>query len=266
MAQQIRFTMIDASRLLKHIPEFTQQKCKRPKIWVSLLLAFLSLLVCLRYIPSLLFADTFTPTPKVSLQPKSIYPATPIPVQFKSLANIKPKIVGEIPPFPTDIVPGYPDPRVDSTSEQQMRTQISNPSKVIMVSIQGQFLQAFENNKIVRWSYVTTGRVGMDTPQGVFTIFNKVTPVTFLPLSTDPKSVYFGFPSIAQYGLEFAEGGYYIHDAWWRTIYGPGLTTEHWDPGREEYQTGSHGCVNTPLEMMAWLYLWAPVGTKVIIF
>jgi lipoprotein-anchoring transpeptidase ErfK/SrfK len=169
-------------------------------------------------------------------------------------------------PYATAIIEGYPDPRVDTPEEQTMRAQYSGESKIIMVSLTGQFLQAFENGKLIRWTYITSGRPSLPTPTGYFRIFQKISPVDFIPLSTDPKSPLFGFPSFTQYGLQFAAGGYYIHDTWWRTVYGPGLTTWHIDPGREEYQEGSHGCVNTPLEFMTWIYLWAQIGTPVIVF
>lgn len=169
-------------------------------------------------------------------------------------------------PAPEAIVPGFLPPDQDSAQAQDLRAQIGNPAKVIMVSIDGQFLQAWDQGKLVKWTYVTTGRPGMDTPRGVFHIFYKQSPLTFLPISTDPSSVYFGYASKVQYGMEFAEGGYYIHDVWWRTVYGPRLTLPHWDPGRLEYSDGSHGCINTPLEMMNWLFLWSPMGTPVIVF
>jgi lipoprotein-anchoring transpeptidase ErfK/SrfK len=39
-----------------------------------------------------------------------------------------------------------------------------------------------------------------------------------------------------------------IHGAYWRSSFG---------------YSGSHGCVNTPVGDAAWLYDWAPYGTRV---
>ncbi len=175
-------------------------------------------------------------------------------------------VVSGATPYPTGIVPGFPDPRVESSYIQQLIASEGNPSKVIVVSIAGQFLQAYDHGKLVNWTYVTTGRPGMDTPTGFFNVQFELSPILFYPISTNPSSPDFGFLTKARYGLDFAPNGYYIHDAWWRTIYGPPNASFHWDPGRGEYQVGSHGCVNTPLQMMAWLYLWTPVGTPVIVF
>jgi lipoprotein-anchoring transpeptidase ErfK/SrfK len=175
-------------------------------------------------------------------------------------------VVPGLTPYPTAIKAGYPDPRVQAATVQKEYARLSNPGKMIVVSLAGQFIQAYENGKLVRWSYVTTGRPGMDTPRGSFRVFLKKTPVTFNPLSTDPTSAYFSYASKVQFGMEFNDGGYYIHDVWWRTAYGPGTNVRHWDPGRQEYSPGSHGCINTPFEMMAWLWTWTPMNTPVFIY
>ena len=50
----------------------------------------------------------------------------------------------------------------------------------------------------------------------------------------------------------YDDGGYFIHDAPWRTVYGPGANVT----------SGTHGCVNVPLSTTALLYEWAAVGAK----
>lgn len=191
--------------------------------------------------------------------------ATPLSGQTNQASTGK--VVTGSTPIPLGIVPGYPRPDIDSAYEQSLRASIGNPDKVIMVSLTGQYIRAYDHGKLVKWAYVTTGKAGLETPTGVFHIGWKLSPFTFEPLSTDPhNTLYFGYPSKVQYAMEFADGGYYIHDTWWRTVYGPGLTMPHWDPGRLEGSDGSHGCVNTPLEMMTWLWNWAPVNTPVIVY
>ncbi len=173
-------------------------------------------------------------------------------------------------PVMTPIIPGYPAPNLISAQEQKYLDQAPSQygkqeSKIIYVSLTGQFIQAIENGKLIRWEYVTTGKGELPTPSGFFQVQFKDSPLTFLPGSKDPKSEFFGYPSKVQYGLYFADDGYYIHDTWWRTVYGPGNEYPHYDSGRGEGSDGSHGCVNTPLEMVAFLYQWAPVNTPVII-
>jgi lipoprotein-anchoring transpeptidase ErfK/SrfK len=180
--------------------------------------------------------------------------------------SLKGTAVPETLPYPTAIVPNYPDPRLISPQTKEALDRLGNPDKFIVISLAGQYLQAYEKGKLVRWTYVTTGRPGMETPTGQFQIMRKLSPYTFNPLSTDPSSAYFSYASKVQYAMAFAPGGYYIHDVWWRTVYGPGTNFYHLDQGRREWSPGSHGCVNTPMEVVAWLYLWASVGTPVYVF
>jgi len=59
-------------------------------------------------------------------------------------------------------------------------------------------------------------------------------------------------------------GGDGIHDAYWRSRYGPGTNGPHYDPTGED--TGTHGCVNVPYQNMVWLWNWTPTGTPVIVY
>lgn len=236
-------------------------------LWLGVPLAILAIavLILARFTAALPSNASTSPMGSLALPkatPFGFAPSTPA----NTISTQGGAVVAGATPLAIPLVSGYPNPSLDTAAEQQLRADAGNPDKIIMVSIQGQFIQAFDHGTLVRWDYVTTGRPGMETPTGFFNIGWKLTPFTFEPISTDPKSPYFGYPSKVQYAMEFAAGGYFIHDTWWRTIYGPPLTTWHWDPGRGEYQEGSHGCVNTPLEMMTYLFTWAPVGTTVIVF
>src|SRR2546426_749884 len=59
-------------------------------------------------------------------------------------------------------------------------------------------------------------------------------------------------------------GGAGIHDAYWRSRYGPGTQFPHYDPTGED--NGTHGCVNVPYSNMVWLWNWTPTGTPVIVY
>ncbi len=205
-----------------------------------------------------------SPSAVLTLPTATAFPtATPLP--GTSLLAGGGAVYAAATPYATPIIPGFPRPDQDNPTQQQLRNQIGNPAKVIMISLQGQFIQAWQNGQLVRWSYVTTGKPESPTPTGIYAIGYKLSPFTFS--SASPKnSAGWYYPTKGNFALYFATGGYFIHDSWWRTVYGPGLTTWHYDPGRGEWQEGSHGCVNTPLEMMGWLYLWADVGTPVIIY
>jgi len=132
--------------------------------------------------------------------------------------------------------------------------------KRIVVSLSQQRLWAYDGNHLFITSLVTTGNKALPTPTGVFTILAKFHPFTFV--SPAPKGAWDWYPnSPVSYAMLFQQRGYYIHDAPWRSVFGPGTNSQTGTPGQN--YTGSHGCVNTPFNVAQALYYWAPDGTPV---
>jgi hypothetical protein len=130
----------------------------------------------------------------------------------------------------------------------------------LVVSLSAQRMVAYDGATVVRTTLVTTGNKALPTPVGTFHIIEKLHPFTFIspwPLG----SPYYYPPSPVQYALLFQWNGYFIHDAPWRSAFGPGSNAASGAPGQNT--TGTHGCVNVPPDVAAWLYDWAPVGTVV---
>lgn len=140
-------------------------------------------------------------------------------------------------------------------------TAPSSKGKVIVVSLSHQWLYAYENGKQVLNAAVMTGRPSLPTPTGTYHVFAKLSPTTFYS-PWPPGSPYWYPPTHINYALEWRAGGYFLHDSWWHSVYGPGTNGWHYDP-KFGWQWGSHGCVAMPLNVAAWLYNWAPIGTTV---
>ncbi len=136
---------------------------------------------------------------------------------------------------------------------------VYEPGRHIVVSLSKQELYAYNGHKLVMHTLVTTGNPALPTPTGHFTIFAKFHPFQFIS-PWPPGSPYYYAPSWTNYAMEFQNQGYFIHDAPWRSVYGPGSN----GPGQPGTNYGgSHGCVNVPFKPAKWLYYWAPMGTSV---
>lgn len=133
--------------------------------------------------------------------------------------------------------------------------------KVIVVSLSHQWLYAYQNGQLVFDTAVLTGRPSLPTPTGIYRIFAKRSPITFRSPWPRSSPNYYA-PTHINYAMEWRAGGYYLHDSWWHTVYGPGTNIKHYDP-TYGWQTGSHGCISMPLDAASWLYHWAPIGTIV---
>lgn len=141
------------------------------------------------------------------------------------------------------------------------RTPPTAQGKVIVISLSQQWMHVYQNGQEVYNAAVMTGRPSLATPTGTYHVFAKLSPTTFYS-PWPPGSPYYYAPTHINYALEWREGGYFLHDSWWHSVYGPGTNGWHYDPV-DGWQWGTHGCVAMPLKVAAWLYNWAPIGTTV---
>jgi hypothetical protein len=129
----------------------------------------------------------------------------------------------------------------------------------IVVSLSKQALYAYNGSKLVMSTLVTTGNRALPTPTGHFNIFAKFHPFEFVS-PWPPGSPYWYASSWTSYAMEFQDQGYFIHDAPWRSVFGPGSNGSG-TPGTN--YGGTHGCVNVPYKPAKFLFYWAPTGTAV---
>ncbi len=135
--------------------------------------------------------------------------------------------------------------------------------QVILVSLSQQWLWAYQDQRLMLASPVTTGMPQLQTPRGAYAVQRKETNVTFYSL-WPPGSPFYYSPEHINYAMYFRDIGYYIHDAPWRHAFGPGTEYPHTDADGTR-ETGSHGCVNMPTPAAAALYSWVGIGARVII-
>jgi hypothetical protein len=128
--------------------------------------------------------------------------------------------------------------------------------KTVLVSISQQHMWACEGADVIKQSVVTTGAsnapngVNDSTPLGTWHVYEK-----FRNLYLKGHDANGPWNDYVQYWMPF-DTAVGFHDASWQTF----------PFGSDQYKTnGSHGCVQLPTSVAAWLYGWAPVGTKVVV-
>jgi lipoprotein-anchoring transpeptidase ErfK/SrfK len=143
------------------------------------------------------------------------------------------------------------------TDRLQLAMVAGMPDKAIYVSVGRQELRAYEKGNLVRQTLVTTGRPELPTDIGSFSVLRKNHPWTMH--SPFPRSSPFWYPdTVVQFVLWFNDDGSGLHDAYWRSRFGPGTN----GAGRSG---GTHGCINMPTNVTIWMYDWAPLGTPVVV-
>lgn len=118
----------------------------------------------------------------------------------------------------------------------------------IEVDMTEQHMYYYENGELKLDTDVVTGNTGrrMGTPEGINFVYNK-----------QRNRVLRGpdYATPVKYWMP-VKGGVGIHDADWRKKFG----------GEIYKKNGSHGCINTPPEIMAELYDMVEIGTPVVMF
>jgi hypothetical protein len=144
---------------------------------------------------------------------------------------------------------------IKNSVEAKYYAALYGVGKVIVVSTDQERLVALQDGVVVLNTLVTTGRPSLPTVLGTFHIFRKYSPYCMSSPWPAGSPYYWSGCAKMSYAMEFESSGYFIHDAPWRSHYGPGSDSEN---------GGTHGCVNVMLQQMTWLYNWTPVDTTVI--
>lgn len=151
-------------------------------------------------------------------------------------------------------------------TDLQLMQQYHLTGKVIVVSLTEQTLREYDNGQFVGWMYVVTGQMAAQTPPGLWHVQWKKRHVVFKS-SEPPGSALWYPPTAINYAMFYHEGGYYLHDATWRSYFGPGANLPHNDYTSGKYSiTGTHGCINMSLSNARNLYNWVDIGTPVVVY
>jgi hypothetical protein len=158
--------------------------------------------------------------------------------------------------------------QVHATDLQMMQHYPSlQHGTVLMVSMVEQAMRIYQDGKLIRALYVTTGRVERPALPGVWTVQDRKSPDMFK--STDPPGSPYWYPDTPiHYAILYHWGGFFVHDAWWRADYGPGTQFPHYDSGGDEFfaGNGSHGCINLQENDAAWVYANTDWNTQIAVY
>jgi lipoprotein-anchoring transpeptidase ErfK/SrfK len=157
--------------------------------------------------------------------------------------------------------------KVHKTDMQLLNYYNAMKGQVIVVSMAGQALRLYQDGKLVRSFLVTTGRYERPSLPGFWDVQNRESPTVFK--STEPKDSPYWYPDTPiHFAILYHQGGYFIHDSWWRADYGPGTQFPHHDSGGDDHDAGngSHGCVNMREDEAQWLYQNTSFQTKIIVY
>lgn len=157
--------------------------------------------------------------------------------------------------------------QVHATDTQLLQHYGYTSGKVIVISFSEQAMRVYQDGKLVNAFQVVTGMPGHPSLPGTWWVETHQTNLEFTSGKKPGQDGYYP-PTPIAYAMQYHSYGYYIHQSWWRTQYGPGNQFPHVDPhGTSFAYEGSHGCVNMSTSDVEWLYNFAQVNsTKIIMY
>ena len=119
--------------------------------------------------------------------------------------------------------------------------------KEVVVSISAQTMWAYEEGEMVMSSFVSTGTAEVPettTPVGHHSVIAKFDAQT---MEGTISGEFYRVEDVP-FVMYFDNDGNAIHGTYWHSNFGAPM---------------SHGCVNLPMDVAAWMYGWADIGTAV---
>lgn len=129
-----------------------------------------------------------------------------------------------------------------SVRESIPKSLPGEPLKRIEVDLKSQTLKAFEDDKVVMETKVSTGVKAFPTPKGKFKIL-------YYRVSAYMKGADYDLPGVG-FDLYITWRGVAFHGTYWHDKFG---------------RIMSHGCINMPNDKAEWLYGWVTLDTEILI-
>ncbi len=156
---------------------------------------------------------------------------------------------------------------VHATDLQLLQHYQLQKKQVVVISLVEQTVRVYQGSKLVQAFLVTSGRPEHPSLPGVWPTANRFSPTIFTSPFPEGSSFWFP-PTTINYAILYHLGGYFIHDSWWRSVYGPGTQFPHPDVSENSAfsNSGSHGCINLPEQAAGWLYQHTNWDTTILVY
>jgi lipoprotein-anchoring transpeptidase ErfK/SrfK len=127
------------------------------------------------------------------------------------------------------------------------RAEIANvPSGEVWIDINlsYEYMTVYQGSTVLMETYISSGKPGFETPPGTYYINTKLESQTMEGVL---GGEYYHVPDVP-WVMYFTNVGHAIHGAYWHNNFGSPM---------------SHGCINVPMDLAAYVYSVSSIGTRV---
>jgi lipoprotein-anchoring transpeptidase ErfK/SrfK len=165
--------------------------------------------------------------------------------------STEPVAQGNLPTYDEALFIPPPEPTPEPTVEiAQIDPAIANAPEVatgevwIDINLSYEYMTVYQGSTVLMETYISSGKPGFETPPGTYYINTKLEV-------QDMEGVlggeYYNVPQVP-WVMYFTNVGHAIHGAYWHNNFGTPM---------------SHGCINVPVDLAAYLYSVSSIGTRV---
>lgn len=167
--------------------------------------------------------------------------------------------------YKTNFSDKTPYNKVHSTDTQLIQKYGYTSGMVLVVSFSEQALRVYQDGKLIKSFLIVSGQPDHPSLPGTWWVESRLKDTKFTSGKKPGQEGYYPDTPIP-YALQYHSQGYFLHESWWRSQYGPDKQFPHYDPGGTSFAyAGSHGCINMQHSDVEWLYYNAAVNTTKII-
>ena len=158
--------------------------------------------------------------------------------------STEPMAQGNLPAYDEALFIPPPEPTPEPTAEIAGIPEAATGEVWIDISLTYEYMTVYQGTTVLLETYISSGKPGFETPPGTFYINTMLEEQTMEGVI---GGEYYNVPSVP-WVMYFTDVGHAIHGAYWHNNFGTPM---------------SHGCINMPVDMAAYLYSIASVGTRV---
>ncbi len=155
--------------------------------------------------------------------------------------DTEPIAQGNLPTYDESLFVPPPEPTPEPV---QIANQAPSGEVWIDINLSYEYMTVYQGNTVLMETYISSGKPGFETPPGTYFVNTKLEV-------QDMEGVlggeYYNVPQVP-WVMYFTDVGHAIHGAYWHNNFGTPM---------------SHGCINVPVDLAAYLYSVSSIGTRV---
>jgi lipoprotein-anchoring transpeptidase ErfK/SrfK len=158
--------------------------------------------------------------------------------------DTEPMAQGNLPTYDEALFIPPPEPTPEPAAEIAGIPEAATGEVWIDINLSSEYMIVYQGSTVLMETYISSGKPGFETPPGTYYVNTKLESQTMEGVLGGES---YHVPDVP-WVMYFTDVGHAIHGTYWHNNFGTPM---------------SHGCINVPMDLAAYLYSVSPIGTRV---